>query len=47
LQFKRGQVFMLEPDKETKYKLVDIKEAEAVIALPSGEQMTVKPRAPR
>jgi hypothetical protein len=44
LHFKRGQTFTLEPDKATKYKLVDIKETEAVIALPSGEQMTVKPR---
>ncbi len=47
LQFKRGQVFTLEPDATTKYKLVDIKETEAVIALPSGEQMTVKPRPAR
>lgn len=37
--------FTLKPNVAEKYKLIDIKEAEALIALPSGEKYTV-PRQP-
>ena len=43
IRVKKGQEFVLLPEKDKKYKLVDIKEGEAVIALPSGEKITVKP----
>jgi hypothetical protein len=43
IRVKKGQEFVLLPDKEAKYKLVDIKETEAVITVPSGEKLTIKP----
>ncbi len=46
IRVKKLQEFVLLPEKETKYKLVDIKEDAAVISLPSGEKLTVK-RDPR
>lgn len=42
---KRIQEFVLLPNKQERYKLLDIQEAEAVIQLPSGEKYTV-PRLP-
>ena len=46
IRVKKLQEFVLLPEKEKKYKLVDIKESEAVITLPSGENLTIK-RDPR
>lgn len=46
IRVKKLQEFVLLPEKDTKYKLVDINENQAVIALPSGEKLTVK-RDPR
>lgn len=43
---KKKQEFVLKPKVTEKYKLVDIKETEALIQLPSGETYTV-PRLPR
>jgi hypothetical protein len=43
IRVKKLQEFVLLPEKDKKYKLVDIKETEAVISLPSGEKLTVKP----
>jgi hypothetical protein len=42
---KRIQEFVLLPNKQERYKLLDIRETEAVIQLPSGEKYTV-PRLP-
>jgi hypothetical protein len=44
-QVKKGQEFVLRPNIQQKYKLVDIKETEAVIQLPTGEKYTV-PKLP-
>ena len=41
IRVKKLQEFVLLPEKEKKYKLVDIKENEAVITLPSGENLTI------
>jgi hypothetical protein len=38
---KKNQEFVLKPTVTEKYKLVDIKETEALIQLPSGEKYTV------
>ena len=38
---KKNQEFVLKPNVAEKYKLVDIKETEALIQLPSGEKYTV------
>ena len=43
IQVKKLQEFVLLPDTDKKYKLVDIKEGEAQIQLPSGETATIKP----
>jgi len=42
IRVKKLQEFVLLPEKDKKYKLVDIKETEAVISLPTGEKQTVK-----
>ena len=44
IRINRLQEFALRPNVNEKYKLVDIKETEAVIALPTGDKYTV-PRA--
>jgi hypothetical protein len=41
IRVKKNQEFVLKPNVTEKYKLVDIKETEAVIQLPSGEKYTV------
>ena len=46
IQVKKLGPFVLLPDTETRYKLVDIKEGEALIQLPGGENYTVT-RDPR
>ena len=46
IKVKKLQAFGLKPGTKADYKLVDIKETEAVIQLPSGEKYTV-PRDPR
>jgi hypothetical protein len=46
IKVKKLQSFGLKPGTTADYKLVDIKETEAVIQLPSGEKYTV-PRDPR
>jgi hypothetical protein len=46
IRVKKLQSFGLKPGTTPEYKLVDIKETEAVIQLPSGEKYTV-PRDPR
>lgn len=43
IQVKKLQEFILLPDKDTRYKLVDIKEGEALIQLPGGEKYVVTP----
>lgn len=43
IQVKKLQEFVLKPDTDQKYKLIDIKEGEAQIQLPSGEMVTIKP----
>jgi hypothetical protein len=40
-QVKKNQEFVLKPNIQERYKLVDIKETEALIQLPSGEKYTV------
>ena len=42
-QVKKTQIFGLKPEQDVRYKLIDIKEAEALIQLPSGEKWTVPP----
>jgi hypothetical protein len=39
-QVKKNQEFVLKPNIQERYKLVDIKETEALIQLPSGEKYT-------
>ena len=41
IRVKKLQEFALKPETDKRYKLVDIKESEAVIQLPSGEKYTV------
>jgi hypothetical protein len=41
IKVKKLQEFVLKPDVEKRYKLVDINETEAVIQLPDGEKYTV------
>ncbi|RYD74677.1 MAG: hypothetical protein EOP84_19505 [Verrucomicrobiaceae bacterium] len=43
IQVKKLQQFVLRPKTEERYKLLDIKETEALIELPSGEKYTVTP----
>jgi hypothetical protein len=43
IQVKKLQEFVLLPDTETRYKLVDIKEGQALIQLPGGENYIVTP----
>ena len=43
IQVKKLQEFVLQPETDKKYKLIDIKEGEAQIQLPSGETVTIKP----
>jgi hypothetical protein len=43
IRVKKLQEFVLLPEKEQKYKLVNIKEGEAEITLPSGQSVTIKP----
>ena len=43
IQVKKLQEFVLQPEIDKKYKLIDIKEGEAQIQLPSGEMVTIKP----
>jgi len=45
IRVKKGQEFVLKPNIQEKYKVVDIKETEALITLPSGEKYTA-PRVP-
>ena len=40
-QVQRLQEFALRPNTSEKYKLIDIKETEAVIQLPTGEKVTI------
>jgi hypothetical protein len=46
IRVKKNGEFVLKPNVTERYKLIDIKETEAVIQLPSGEKYTV-PRAPQ
>jgi len=48
IRVKKLQEFALKPETDKRYKLVDIKETEAVIQLPNGEKYTVvrDPRKP-
>jgi hypothetical protein len=41
IQVKKLQQFVLRPNTQVRYKLLDIKESEALIELPSGEKFTV------
>jgi len=43
IRVKKFQDFVLRPDIQQRYKLLDIKETQAVIQLPSGEKYTVTP----
>lgn len=43
IRVKKLQDFVLRPDVQQRYKLLDIKETQAVIQLPSGEKYTVTP----
>jgi hypothetical protein len=42
-QVKKTQIFALKNEPDLRYKLIDIKEGQAVIQLPSGEKYTVVP----
>lgn len=46
IQVKKLQQFVLRPKTDERYKLLDIKETEALIELPSGEKYTVTPTPP-
>ncbi len=45
IKVKKLQEFVLPPKIQEKYKLIDIKEREALIALPSGEKYSIYPQA--